>query len=259
MFEQVQRNAAERVHLDLTHAIGLHEIARFEHRGSHRRLNGLHVAYRRKPPILRASSELLARRSSAPRVARRSCAVPRARLGSRLVATWIFGYGSLVWRPAFPAAESAPAVLDGWMRRFWQGSTDHRGVPGAPGRVVTLLERAGERTGGLAYRVDDEQLPEILAGLDVREQGGYRRALVPARIRGRARPERVLLYVATPDNPNYLGPATLPEIAVCVLASQGPSGPNAEYVLRLDQALRKLELRDEHVSRLAQLVRAVGG
>jgi cation transport regulator ChaC len=74
-------------------------------------------------------------------------------------ALWIFGYGSLVWRPSFPFAERRGAWIDGFARRFWQGSTDHRGVPGAPGRVVTLEPDARARCFGVAYRVDDEGVP----------------------------------------------------------------------------------------------------
>ena len=66
---------------------------------------------------------------------------------------WLFGYGSLIWRPASPFVERRPASARGYARRFWQGSTDHRGVPEAPGRVVTLLPSAGDRCEGVAYRV----------------------------------------------------------------------------------------------------------
>jgi len=66
---------------------------------------------------------------------------------------WIFGYGSLVWRPSFPHRERRPAILSGFARRFWQGSTDHRGVPGAPGRVVTLVAEAGAECWGMVYAV----------------------------------------------------------------------------------------------------------
>ena len=88
---------------------------------------------------------------------------------------WIFGYGSLVWRPAFPFLEQRPALVHGFSRRFWQGSTDHRGVPGAPGRVVTLLSRPGSSCWGMAYRIEAGDAAAVFAQLDGREIGGYDR------------------------------------------------------------------------------------
>ena len=88
---------------------------------------------------------------------------------------WIFGYGSLVWRPAFLHRERCAAWVQGWSRRFWQGSIDHRGVPGSPGRVVTLLRDPAASCWGMAYRVEVTRVEEILSGLDHREKGGYER------------------------------------------------------------------------------------
>jgi len=168
---------------------------------------------------------------------------------------WIFGYGSLVWRPAFPFAELRPARLPGWSRRFWQGSTDHRGIPGAPGRVVTLVPDPSSECWGVAYRVHSVDGDQVLAQLDHREKGGYDRLEVD--LHGRTEASfRGVTYLATPENPNYLGPAPLAEIAVQVRRSRGPSGANLEYVTRLAEALRELEAVDDHVFALAALLEA---
>jgi cation transport regulator ChaC len=169
---------------------------------------------------------------------------------------WIFGYGSLIWRPAFPFAERRGAWISGFARRFWQGSTDHRGVPGAPGRVVTLEHERDARCFGAAYRIGERDAEPVLDNLDHRERGGYERLRVPLSLSDGGVTEG-LVYIATPANPNYLGPAPLDAIAAQVSRARGPSGSNAEYVLRLADSLRELAFHDAHVFELERLVRRV--
>ena len=169
-------------------------------------------------------------------------------------ALWIFGYGSLVWRPAFGFAERRTAWISGFARRFWQGSTDHRGVPGSPGRVVTLLPEADARCFGVAYRVPEAESSFILASLDHRERGGYERHRLDLHFDDGTRTPG-LVYIATPANPNYLGPAPLDAIAAQVARARGPSGSNAEYVRELARSLREMPADDEHVFALDALLR----
>lgn len=169
---------------------------------------------------------------------------------------WLFGYGSLMWRPDFDYVERVLGYVDGWARRFWQGSTDHRGVPGAPGRVVTLVEMTGERCWGLAFRVAPSDEERVLALLDHREKGGYLRheTRFVCDDDDRADDLRVLFYVAPPGNVNYLGEASLEKIAEEVRESTGPSGHNVDYVLNLARELERLGIVDPHVAGLAALL-----
>lgn len=179
---------------------------------------------------------------------------------------WLFGYGSLIFRPAIPFVERRPARVRGWTRRFWQWSTDHRGEPWRPGRVVTLVPALEDCCWGMAYRLDESDAETILADLDIRERGGYVRMEIELELRDPAEqasdvspasPQVVtgLTYQAWPGNRNYAGPAPLAEIAAQVLEATGPSGTNADYVRALHAALNALGLEDPHVAAVAVMCR----
>ena len=172
---------------------------------------------------------------------------------------WIFGYGSLIWRPDFPFLESHKARLQGWIRRFYQGSPDHRGVPDAPGRVVTLLQQEQGFCDGRVYKVAPQTAEEIIVKLDLRESGGYQQHWVEVELCSQGkigeRVESVLLYVASPSNSNFLGADSPDAMAEQIVQSRGASGDNTEYLLRLAEALREMGCEDEHVFSLESLVR----
>jgi cation transport regulator ChaC len=151
-----------------------------------------------------------------------------------------------------------PARIAGWVRRFWQGSTDHRGIPGAPGRVVTLLPEPAAVCWGMAYEVAPSERSRVLANLDHREKGGYARHTVEAALKSGERVE-ALVYVATSDNECYLGEAPLEAIAAQIRNASGPSGPNRDYVLALAEALAEIDGHDPHVEAIAQLLLEHGG
>lgn len=169
---------------------------------------------------------------------------------------WLFGYGSLIWKPGFAYVQKREVVLRGWRRRFYQGSPDHRGTPEAPGRVVTLLPAPQEeRCVGVAYLLDAPARERILAALDHREKAGYvhHRSVVHC-LQSSEAIEDVLFYIAPEDNPNFLGPAPLEDMARQILSCHGPSGPNLDYLLRLAESLQAMGAEDTHVFTLAQEV-----
>ena len=169
---------------------------------------------------------------------------------------WLFAYGSLIARPALPWAQRVEATLPGYRRRFWQGSHDHRGVPGAPGRVLTLVP-AEEVDGdpeegpcqGLLYFLPPAVAKGALARLDYREKNGYLRCTREVRDRFGVR-RRALVYLATPDNPAWLGPAPWAELVAQLCTAQGPSGRNIDYLRALHRTLRQLRITDPHIEAL---------
>ena len=164
---------------------------------------------------------------------------------------WVFGYGSLIWRPDFPFLDRRPAAVDGWARRFWQGSHDHRGVPDAPGRVATLVRAPGETCMGMAYRIEHA----VFDHLDYREKNGYERVAVSMDLEGAGAVDGIV-YIAPLDNHAFLGDAPIEEMARQIRRSVGPSGRNVDYLLELADALRGLRADDAHVFALEAAVRS---
>ncbi len=82
-------------------------------------------------------------------------------------ALWIFAYGSLIWRPALPVAETVGAVVDGYHRGLCLWSCLSRGTLEAPGLVLALDE--GGRCEGVVHRIDATQAEAALATLWARE------------------------------------------------------------------------------------------
>ena len=170
--------------------------------------------------------------------------------------SWSFGYGSLIWRPDFPFVQSRIGYIKGWRRVFWQGSADHRGTPDAPGRVVTIVADERETCIGMAYNIAQERYGETIEILDYRERGGYQLKFLPVFFENN---EKVFasVYIATPDNSEFLGEAAPEKIARQISTSCGPSGPNDEYVIKLARALRKIGANDPHVFEVERWVRSL--
>ncbi len=168
---------------------------------------------------------------------------------------WIFGYGSLMWRPEFTYLERTPATVVGLHRALCIVSTHHRGQPRRPGLVLGLDQ--GGQCRGIAYRVAPQLARATVAYLRQREliYGVYRETVVPATILrdGEAGEVATLTFVAERAHPNYAGRLALSEQARIIQAARGRSGSNAEYLISTVRHLQELGIRERALERLVGL------
>jgi glutathione-specific gamma-glutamylcyclotransferase len=167
---------------------------------------------------------------------------------------WIFGYGSLMWRPGFAFAERAGARLDGYHRAFCISSTHHRGNEQRPGLVLGL-DRGGACE-GVAYRITADEAPDVVAYLRKREliSGVYLEKQVPVLLRdGSHRIVPALAYIVERCHPSYTGALPLKVQAHQIRGARGLSGNNLDYLMATVRHLAQSGIRERRLERLVTL------
>ncbi|PAY10858.1 gamma-glutamylcyclotransferase [Bradyrhizobium sp. UFLA03-84] len=172
---------------------------------------------------------------------------------------WVFGYGSLMWKPGFEFLEQVPARLIGEHRALCVYSFDHRGTPEKPGLVLGL-DRGGACR-GIAFRVAARQRHDTIAYLRAREQttNVYREVMRSVWLENAAR-DRVsaLAYVVDRGHVQYAGRLSLSEQLRLVQQGHGRSGNNRDYVLSTVASIEKQGLRDAQLHQLAVMLHDSG-
>ena len=166
---------------------------------------------------------------------------------------WVFGYGSLMWRPGFPFLDRKPATLHGRRRAFCIYSVHHRGSHERPGLVLGLAPGGAVR--GSAYRVADSDWPEVHAYLTEREQPTetYVEAWRAVRLAD-GRKVDALVFLSDKAHPQWAGTLSLERQAELIRGAIGLSGRNEDYLSDLVAHLREEGIRDMALEQLLTMV-----
>ena len=166
---------------------------------------------------------------------------------------WVFGYGSLMWRPGFAHTETCRARLFGFRRSLCVWSHIYRGTRERQGLVLGL-DRGGSCV-GLAFRVPAELRDEVLAYLRDRElvTSVYLERMLPIRLEG-GETAVAVAYVVDRSHEQYAGNLDEAEAARIVSGAVGQAGPNEEYVLNTIAHLKALGIRDHWLEEVGRLV-----
>lgn len=169
---------------------------------------------------------------------------------------WIFGYGSLMWRPGFDFLDRRAAILHGRRRAFCIYSVHHRGTHERPGLVLGLAPGGSVR--GAAYRVAADRWPQTYAYLREREQPTetYVESSATVRLAG-GETASVLTFLSDTSHPQWAGDLTPEAQAQLIAGASGLSGRNIDYLRDLVSHLRAEGVRDHGMEALLARVEAL--
>ncbi|MEL7349639.1 MAG: gamma-glutamylcyclotransferase [Pseudomonadota bacterium] len=178
---------------------------------------------------------------------------------------WVFGYGSLMWRPGFPFLERRLARLDGYRRAFSLRSIRYRGTPERPGLVLGLDWDPNAHCVGMAFRVcptQDDPVRDYLAERELVTRS-YFEVLHPVRLLEPAEDGETgvdaICYILDRTHPQYAGGLSREEKAAIIARAGGPMGTNAEYLHNTVSELADLGIEDPYLTALDTAVRSLPG
>jgi glutathione-specific gamma-glutamylcyclotransferase len=166
---------------------------------------------------------------------------------------WVFGYGSLIWRPDFDYAERRAAKVHGWHRALKMWSRINRGTPECPGLVFGML--SGGSCRGMVFRVDKAHARQVMINL-------WQREMITAVYDPRwltchtpQGPVSALAFTLSRKSPNHTG--ELPDHEYCRIFEQasGRYGTTRDYAQATYDELRKHGIHDQALGRLIALAK----
>ena len=169
---------------------------------------------------------------------------------------WVFGYGSLMWRPGFAFVQRRSALIRGFRRALCVYSHVHRGTAERPGLVLGLDHGGSCR--GVAFEVAAQDAPDVLDYLRAREQATmvYREIMVAAQLDD-GRIVTALAYAVDRTHAQYAGRLPAEALLRLVTQGEGVSGANPDYVIQTHDHLRELGIRDDTLGWLTESLRRV--
>ena len=165
---------------------------------------------------------------------------------------WVFGYGSLMWRPGFDYLEARPALLHGYHRAFCVETTHYRGTPEKPG-VVLGLDRGGACRGRV-FRIAPAKAQKAARYLHERElvtpiyEPRWLQVKTPQGL------VCAVAYVVDRQNREYLGKLSTARIVSLIRQARGVSGSNRDYLINTVRHLDELGVPDGPLHRLLRMV-----
>ena len=166
---------------------------------------------------------------------------------------WIFGYGSLIWRPDFAYAERRAATVHGWHRALKMWSRVNRGTPECPGLVFGML--SGGSCRGMVFRVNHSHARQVMVNLWQREMvlGVYDPRWLNCRTpQGTV---RALAFTLSRKSPSHTGVLADEEYRRIFAQASGIYGTTRDYAEATHADLQRMGIHDRALSRLIALAR----
>lgn len=165
---------------------------------------------------------------------------------------WVFGYGSLIWRPEFDFSERRSAHVHGWHRALKMWSTINRGTPQTPGLVFGMLP--GGSCQGMVFRIPRAQGDAAMRKLWLREMPN---AVYDPRWLQCRTPEgsvKALAFTLSRQSPHHTGELSPDEYRRIFSQAQGIYGTTLDYAQATHEQLQSMGIDDKALKRLLSYV-----